>query len=331
MRVLVTGGAGFVGINTSLRFLNRGDDVTVFDNLSKTTQFVDVLTSSGAKMFHGDIREAEDVEAVMQNHYDVIFHLAAQVAVTTSLEDPVTDFKTNALGTLNLLEAMRKWNSKARLVFNSTNKVYGDLAGKQLADADKRYCLMGRSDATNEDEPLSFYSPYGCSKGCADQYIVDYGRIFGLDTVVLRCSCIAGQYQLGTEDQGWLAWFVLATLRNEPLNIYGTGKQVRDVVYVGDLVSLYEKLADAPNNYLEPVYNVGGGPDNTVSLLELIDMLEDITGKTVMYSLGAERPGDQMVFVSGNVNAEKLGWKPKVDVKTTVEKVMKFLKRIYEL
>lgn len=326
MKVLITGGLGFIGINAVLRFRELGHAVTIFDNLSKSHQFVEAVLGHGAVFKHGDIRSPEDVESVVARDYDLVIHLSAQTAVTTSVAAPVDDFKTNAWGTLNLLESVYKHCRKARILYSSTNKVYGNLECKGISEDEGRYHLAGGNEI-DEDEQLDFYSPYGCSKGCADQYVRDYGRIYGLDTVVIRQSCIYGPYQLGTEDQGWLAWFTLAAMRREPITIFGTGKQVRDALYVSDLVDFYERLATAERH--EPIYNIGGGAENTISLLELVEILERKLGNKIELKFENERPGDQKVFVSGNKLATELGWKPGVDVETGVSRLIGFFRQLY--
>lgn len=326
MRILVTGGLGFIGINAVLRFKELGHEVTVFDNLSKSSQFMDVVAKSGAEFRHGDIRSPEDVNGAVRSGYDTVLHFAAQTAVTTSIKDPVDDFKANAWGTLNLLEAVRKYCPKARLMYSSTNKVYGDLERRPVKTKRGRYYIEG-GDETHEDACLDLYSPYGCSKGAADQYVRDYRRIYGLDTVVVRQSCIYGPYQLGTEDQGWLAWFTLAAMRRQPIVIFGTGKQVRDVLYVSDLVAFYELLSKTEKP--EPIYNIGGGTENTLSLLELVDLLNAKMGTTTEFKFRDARAGDQKVFVSGNKLAAELGWKPKVDVEAGISNLIAFFGRLY--
>lgn len=326
MRVLITGGAGFIGLNAVKRFRQLGHEVTAFDNLHKSCQFMKPLLDSGATFYHGDIRSTEDVNTIVRRGYDLILHFAAQTAVTTSMENPVDDFKTNAWGAMNLLEAIRNYSPKTRLLYSSTNKVYGAFENKPMEETEQRYHMLD-GDETHEDEPLDLYSPYGCSKGAADQYIRDYRRIYGLDTVVVRQSCIYGDYQLGTEDQGWLAWFTLAAMRKQPIVIFGSGKQVRDALYISDLIEMYVILATALNP--APIYNIGGGIDNTISLLELVDILSAKLSTKIELSFEDARPGDQKVFVSGNRLASKLGWAPSVDVDTGVSRLIEFLETIY--
>ena len=326
MRVLITGGLGFIGLNAVIRFCELGHEVTALDNLSKSHRFMDVIQQHGAEFHHADIRSPEDVDAAVQKGYDLILHFAAQTAVTTSILDPVDDFKTNALGTLNLLEAVREHCPQAGLMYSSTNKVYGDLEGRQIEEGETRYCIPGGNE-THEDAQLDLFSPYGVSKGAADQYVRDYRRIYGLDTVVVRQSCVAGPYQLGTEDQGWLAWFTLAVMRRQPITIFGSGKQLRDVLYVSDLIDFYELLSKA--NKPEPIYNIGGGTANTISLLELVDLLDAKIGTKTKLKFEDARPGDQKVFVSGNRLAHQMGWEPRVDIETCVSKLITFFETLY--
>lgn len=327
MNVLITGGLGFIGINTALRFAEKGYRVTLFDNLNKTGMLhhVDYVLSKVDKLIKGDLRNKNDVELVFKaSKYDIIFHLGAQTAVTFSVEDPVLDFESNALGTFNVLEGMRKYCPNAKLLYTSTNKVYGTLETRGLVETDTKYIFKDKINGIDETEMLDFYSPYGCSKGAADQYVRDYARIYDLDTVVLRQSCIYGEYQDGTEDQGWVVWFIRAFLHEHQITIYGDGKQVRDALYIGDLVDLYECVMSS--NTKGEVYNVGGGIDNSLSLLELITLLEAKFNKKINPLFVDERPGDQKLFISDNRKVEGLGWKPKVNVNNGLDKLINYLK-----
>lgn len=305
--ILVTGGMGFIGLNTVLRFSMEGYKVYVLDSLNKIglLHHLQTLNYNNAVLLKGDIRDEKDVvDAFYKNSYDAVIHLAAQTAVTKSVENPRNDFMHNALGTFNVLEAARIFCPDAKFIFASTNKVYGNLNQYTVIKHKKRYTLPVNID---EQEPLDFHSPYGCSKGVADQYVRDYHRIYGMDTNVVRQSCIYGPYQDGTEDQGWVAWFVKAFLTKQPITIYGNGKQARDILHVNDLVSFYKLLIEEgpPGE----IYNIGGGHNNVVSLLELISILEKRIGLAVNISYADERPGDQKVFVSDNSKALELGWK----------------------
>ena len=300
-RVLITGGAGFLGVNAASAFAGAGWLVTVLDNLSRpgTERNLDWLTkhhASAISFVHEDLRNATALDSHVRDH-EAIVHLAGQVAVTTSLLDPVTDFEINARGTLNLLEATRKHNPEAAVVFASTNKVYGKL------ESSNRAC--------KETQPIDFHSPYGCSKGAADQYVRDYARCFHMNTVVLRQSCIYGAHQYGTEDQGWVAHFVHSILKDRPLTIYGDGTQVRDLLDARDLSRLYMLAIDQIDKTRGQIYNVGGGPKNQRNLLEVIEHIERLTEKKPHYSFAEWREGDQAFYVSDITKAhEQLGWEP---------------------
>jgi len=302
-RVLITGGAGFLGVNAASAFAGAGWLVTVLDNLSRpgTERNLDWLTKhhAGAISFvHEDLRNATALDSHVRDH-EAIVHLAGQVAVTTSLLDPVTDFEINARGTLNLLEATRKHNPEAAVVFASTNKVYGKLESS--------------NQACKETQPIDFHSPYGCSKGAADQYVRDYARCFHMNTVVLRQSCIYGAHQYGTEDQGWVAHFVHSILKDRPLTIYGDGTQVRDLLDARDLSRLYMLAIDQIDKTRGQIYNVGGGPKNQRNLLEVIEHIGRLTEKKPHYSFAEWREGDQAFYVSDITKAhEQLGWEPDI-------------------
>jgi CDP-paratose 2-epimerase len=260
---------------------------------------------------------------------DVVVHLAAQVAVTTSIVDPRHDMETNVIGTFNVLEAVRMAPNKPFLIFSSTNKVYGCLERLPVRQAATRYEFKDaklRKFGVSEETPLDFHSPYGCSKGAADQYVVDYSRIYGLDTVVFRQSCIYGRYQFGVEDQGWVAWFAIATMLGKKLTIYGNGKQVRDLLFVDDLAALYEKAIAKRKVVRGKAYNVGGGPRNTLSIVELLGMLGKRQGKKVQFSKAKIRAGDQPIFIA-DVRALKrdLGWAPATPVVDGFDKMYTWL------
>jgi CDP-paratose 2-epimerase len=302
-RVLITGGAGFLGVNAAVHLINEGWHTTVLDNLSRpgTERNLKWLISrhpTRTTFIKEDVRNAGALAAHVKNQ-DAILHLAGQVAVTTSLVDPSTDFDVNARGTLNLLEAVRVHNPEAPFVFASTNKVYGKL------DHNNAAC--------KETQPIDFHSPYGCSKGAADQYVRDYARCFHMSTVVLRQSCIYGAHQYGTEDQGWVAHFVHSILNRRPLTIYGDGKQVRDLLDVRDLCALYSTVIEKIDATRGEIYNVGGGPPNQRNLLEVIDQIGELTNNKPQYSFADWREGDQTFYVSDITKAKKdLGWEPRV-------------------
>jgi CDP-paratose 2-epimerase len=302
-RILITGGAGFLGVNAARHFIERGWHATLLDNLSRagTERNLEWLISRNphqATFVKEDVRNAPAlVEHV--RHQDAVLHLAGQVAVTTSLLDPVADFEINTHGTLNLLEAVRLHNRDVPFVFASTNKVYGK--------------LERNASACSEERPVDFHSPYGCSKGAADQYVRDYARCFQMNTVVLRQSCIYGAHQYGTEDQGWVAHFVHSILGGRPLTVYGDGSQVRDLLEVRDLNRLYETVIEKIDRTRGEVYNAGGGPANQRNLLEVIDQIGRLAAATPVYSFAAWREGDQAFYVSDVGKAKReLGWQPEI-------------------
>ncbi|WP_369726690.1 MULTISPECIES: NAD-dependent epimerase/dehydratase family protein [unclassified Bradyrhizobium] len=320
--VLITGGCGFIGCNLADRLAQRGESVLVLDNLARAgvrenAQWLRSRHGEKIAITVADIREPIPViDAVREAR--AVLHLAAQVAVTDSVSDPASDFEINARGTLNVLEAVRLHNRQAPVIFASTNKVYGRLI------EDSAITLSGRrymptdvllAAGVSENAPLDFYSPYGCSKGTADQYVHDYARVFGLRTVVMRMSCIYGPRQFGTEDQGWIAHFLLSALRGNPLTIYGDGKQVRDALHVSDAVSAWLAVLDRMDSVRGRVFNLGGGPANAISLLELIDAITELTGRNVAYSFADWRPGDQPWYVTDtSALSTTIGWAPQIAV-----------------
>lgn len=326
--VLIFGGAGFIGSNWAHRLLESTDaKVHIFDNLTRpgVRYNLESLHKTAGKSGQlqvtvADVRDPAAVERAVRNATE-IYHFAAQVAVTSSLVNPRFDFDVNVCGTFNILEAARKSGNRPFLLFTSTNKVYGDISQQSVKAVGRRY---GYRDVQtiSELQPLDFHSPYGCSKGAADQYVRDYARIFDLPTVVLRMSCIAGPRQFGNEDQGWVAHFLYSALHGNPIVIYGDGRQVRDVLCVYDLLRVFELAIAKRHVTAGQVYNVGGGPDRTVSLLELIDLIEELTGRKLQYQLDERRPGDQLIYVT---NHDKLhhdsGWRPEYTVRQTVEAI----------
>jgi CDP-paratose 2-epimerase len=316
--ILITGGAGFIGINVAAHYLAAGRRVAVFDNFRRagTEQNLEWLRGRFGDrviVLRGDVREPDQRFQEEVEQAGVVFHLAAQVAVTTSVSDPATDFAINALGTFNVLEAVRRSTARPIVLYSSTNKVYGKLSAATVVDQGSRYAYAALPHGVSEATPLDFYSPYGCSKGCGDQYVIDYARIFGLRTVVFRQSCIYGPHQFGLEDQGWVAWFTIRALQGEPVVIYGDGKQVRDVLFIDDLIAAYEAAIRHIDQVSGKAYNIGGGPGFTLSLLELIALLDRNHGKNLQHSFGDWRPGDQRVFVSDiRQAAAELDWQPRV-------------------
>jgi CDP-paratose 2-epimerase len=332
--VLITGGAGFVGTNLADRLLRAGQRVLLFDNLSRAGvehnwQWLKNTHGGRVELIDGDMRDGEAVrEAVAQAGQ--MFHFAAQVAVTTSLVDPIEDFEINARGTLNVLEAIRAMDNPPPVVFTSTNKVYGGLDDVPLSLRGDRYEPDNdeiRARGISEERPLDFHSPYGCSKGCADQYIRDYARTYNLPTVVFRMSCIYGAHQCGTEDQGWVAHFVMRALAGENITLYGDGKQVRDILFAEDLVDAFLLAQKHMDQLRGQVFNIGGGPGNTTSLLELIDLIGELCGEKPDVTFDDWRPGDQRYYVSDTRLFEKAtGWKAQTDVRAGVARLHEWLK-----
>ncbi|MEA3375868.1 MAG: SDR family NAD(P)-dependent oxidoreductase [Chloroflexota bacterium] len=329
---LVTGGAGFIGSNTVDRLLARGERVTVYDNLSRRGAEANVTwlqQKHGLRSFRlvvADVRDADALRQAVQGA-DVVVHLAGQTAVTTSVEDPRSDFEQNALGTFNVLEAARVATTHPILLYSSTNKVYGGMEDVGVVEEETRYAYQDHPRGIDETYPLDFHSPYGCSKGTGDQYVRDYSRIYGLPTVVFRQSCIYGPRQMGVEDQGWVAWFIIAAVTGEPITIYGDGKQVRDVLYVDDLLDIYDAAVDQIETAAGQVYNVGGGPARTMSVWqEFGPLLERLVGRPVRASYADWRPGDQQVYVSDIRKAEaELGWRPHVGVEQGIRQLYEWV------
>lgn len=336
MKLLITGGCGFLGSNLAAHALRRGEDLVVFDNLQRSgsVQNLQWLHDQGPFRFvHGDIRNANDVQRVIAEFRpDAIFHLAGQVAMTTSIANPRMDFEVNALGSLNLLEAVRQFAPDAAVLYSSTNKVYGDLEQFGYRETDTRYECIDRPSGFDEATPLDFHSPYGCSKGAADQYMLDYARLFGLRTVVFRHSSMYGGRQFATYDQGWVGWFCQqavatrnGTLR-EPFTISGNGKQVRDVLHGDDMISLYFATLDRIEAARGNAFNVGGGMENSLSLLELFSVLEGLIDGQLVYSKLPPRESDQRVFVADISKAKQLlGWEPKVGSRDGVRRMFEWV------
>jgi CDP-paratose 2-epimerase len=323
MKVIITGGAGFIGSNAASRYLKRGDKVVVIDDLSRAgaVRNLEWLERQGldrqGRLTHLkiDVRNERQVAEAFQAHGDagLILHLAGQTAVTSSVVAPREDFEANALGTFNVLEGARLAGISAPFIYSSTNKVYGGMTEAKVIEQQSRYGYADLPQGISEERQLDFHSPYGCSKGAADQYVRDYHRIYGLNTVVFRQSCIYGYRQFGVEDQGWVAWFMIASQTGRPITVYGDGKQSRDILFVDDLLDAFEQAAAQIKKTAGRVYNVGGGPENVLSLLDLLVYLEEKQGRTIAYKRDEWRPGDQRVFVSDISRARaELGWSPKV-------------------
>jgi len=335
-RILVTGGAGFIGCHTSDIFAAKGNEVCVLDNFSRrgTESNLEWLTTRhGVRVDRVDIRNADAVSKTVADFKpDVVVHLAAQVAVTTSVTDPREDFEINALGTFNVLEAIRRQSPDSFVIYASTNKVYGKMDSIPVIQRNGRYEYESLPTGIGEDYPLDFYSPYGCSKGTADQYVLDYYRIYGIPGTAFRQSCIYGTRQFGIEDQGWVAWFSIASTLNKDISVYGDGMQIRDVLHVRDLVRAYEAAVNHQAEAAGQAFNIGGGPANTMSLLELLDHLNDAHGRQIEVAFGDWRPGDQKVFVCDTRKAKRLiEWEPEIDVKTGVRELIDWVRANPEL
>lgn len=331
-KILITGGAGFIGINLAEYFLaNRDNFVVIYDNLSRkgvenNLKWLLSMKYKNLQFVKGDIRNYKKLSETVKG-YDEIYHLAAQVAVTKSVEEPLEDFSINAEGTLYLLEAVRKKAPGAVFIFASTNKVYGELLHVKFREGRTRYFPVKKKQGIDENENLDFHSPYGCSKGAADQYVRDYHRIYGLKTVVFRQSCIYGEHQYGNEDQGWVAHFIIRSLLGRKLSIYGDGKQIRDLLDVSDLIRAYKLAADNIEKTRGEIYNIGGGADNTFSLLELIAFLEETLGMKIKLEFSGWRPGDQKVFVSNNSKLKRaLDWQPAVSKEAGAQKLISWIR-----
>jgi CDP-paratose 2-epimerase len=333
--VLITGGCGFIGCNLADRLAARGDRVIILDNLTRAgvrenAQWLKSCHGDRIEIVVGDVRDPIPVIDAVRGSRAVL-HLAAQVAVTSSLECPLDDFEINARGTVNVLEAVRLHNPDAPVVFASTNKVYGRLVDDaQIVRRHRRYVPAdpGLARGVSEAAPLDLYSPYGCSKGTADQYAHDYARVFGLRTVVLRMSCIYGPRQFGTEDQGWIAHFLVSALRGDQLTIYGDGYQVRDALFVGDAAAAWIAVLDQIDRTSGRVFNLGGGMENSVSLLELIELIGRLTRHGVSYRIGDWRPGDQPWYVSDtSALFGAVGWLPQVSLIDGLGSLQEWLER----
>jgi CDP-paratose 2-epimerase len=330
--ILITGGAGFVGSNLAERMLaDTSVRVRVFDDLSRrgveqNLKWLQGLGFGGRLEFvRGDVRDRAAVMRAAEDA-DEVYHLAAQVAVTTSVDDPKTDFDVNMVGTFNVLEAARRSGRQPFLLFTSTNKVYGSLHGVPVKVCGKRYCA---EDVTfrgvNENEPLDFHSPYGCSKGAADQYVHDYARIYDLPTVVFRMSCIAGPRQFGTEDQGWVAHFLYSVLEGRPITIYGDGFQVRDVLHVADLIDAMQAAREQRKRTAGEIYNLGGGMERAVSIAEMLEAIADETGTKPELRYAAIRPGDQPLYISDTSKLTKhTGWQARRSTMETLRAIHRF-------
>jgi CDP-paratose 2-epimerase len=326
--ILITGGAGFIGTNLADHLLSEGKAVTILDNLSrpgveKNLEWLVQKHKSNLNIQIADVRNEYKVRNAV-NQAAFVYHFAAQVAVTTSCQYPAYDLQTNILGTFNVLEAIRNSSHQPPMVFTSTNKVYGKLPYLYLTSSNERY-VMGH-ESVDESQELDFYSPYGCSKGAADAYVLDYARIYNLKTVVFRMSCIYGPHQFGTEDQGWVAHFLIQALQGNPITIYGNGKQVRDILYVDDLVNAFKLVYNQVDGLAGQAFNIGGGYQNSISLNELILLIETLTGEEVNCDYTDWRPGDQKYYVSNTQKFNEMtGWEPTYDINEGLQNLYQWL------
>ncbi|MDA8173105.1 MAG: NAD-dependent epimerase/dehydratase family protein [Nitrospiraceae bacterium] len=336
--VLITGGAGFIGSNLAEKFLSMGRQVHILDNLSRAGVERNLLRlkEKYGGLLGVDIADLRNFNSLRRavSRAEAVFHLAAQVAVTTSLTDPAMDFEVNARGTLNLLEAVRSAAQVSKrpappIIFTSTNKVYGALEDMRLAANGTRYLPESPevlAFGVNEKRPLAFHSPYGCSKGAADQYVLDYAKTFGLTASVFRMSCIYGPHQMGTEDQGWVAHFLISAIEGRAITIYGDGKQVRDVLFVGDLVDAFLLGLKHIEKISGRAFNIGGGPGNSLSILEFLDLIEEVRGERPEVFFAGWRRADQKYFISDTRNFTRAtGWAPRTDVITGVGRLHDWL------
>lgn len=328
--ILVTGGAGFIGVNTAEYYLKKKDKVTVFDNFSRAGTEKNAMWLKehypSVEIINGDIRNLEELTPYVESS-DIVFHFAGQVAVTGSIINPVADFQSNVIGTLHVLEAARGMKKPPIIIYSSTNKVYGGLEHLTIQEEETRYVCSDRPTGIDETEQLDFHSPYGCSKGAADQYVRDYARIYNIPTIVFRQSCIYGPHQLGIEDQGWVAWFLIAALHNIPITIYGSGKQVRDILWVEDLIQAYDMAIENIFTTKGQIYNIGGGIMNSISIWkEFGPMIEELLGHSIVATYEKERLGDQPYFVANTKKIEnEVGWKSGVSFKKGISMLYGFL------
>jgi CDP-paratose 2-epimerase len=327
---LITGGAGFIGCNLADALLRDGESVVVADTLVRdgvenNARWLHERHGARVQLREVDVRDQRAIAPLVQGAATV-YHLAAQVAVTTAVANPREDLEVNVLGTFNVLEAARTARRPPAVLFTSTNKVYGSLAHVPVQQDEAGYRLTNRPDGVDEREALDFHSPYGCSKGAADQYVRDYARIYGLPTVVFRMSCIYGEHQMGTEDQGWVAHFARCVLAGEPITLYGDGYQVRDVLWVGDLVrAMRAAVARAPSSPGD-VFNLGGGPANQLSVRGAVERIMKLLGREVPVRSAPWRPGDQKIYVSNIARGwERLSWRPEVSVAEGLERLVDWM------
>jgi CDP-paratose 2-epimerase len=335
---LITGGAGFIGSNYAARLIARGERVTIYDNLSRIGAphnlkwLRSVYGKDSFELIEGDVRDAQLITECAYTA-DVIVHLAGQVAVTTSVLNPREDFDSNVVGTFNVLEAARLSGRQPILIYASTNKVYGGMEEIHVVEGEKSYRYAELTHGVPETFPLDFHSPYGCSKGAGDQYVRDYARIYALPTVVFRQSCIYGPRQFGIEDQGWIAWFMIAAAKDRRITIYGNGKQVRDILYIDDLLNGYDEAINRIKFAAGQVYNIGGGPENAISIWkEFGPILEELMDHEITVSWDDWRSGDQRIYISDIRKAQKeLNWQPRITVDDGLRRLYSWIQMNKEL
>jgi CDP-paratose 2-epimerase len=332
-RALVTGGTGFIGTNLANRLLERGETVRILDDLSRpgvegNLAWLESRHGDRLEVIVGDVCDPEVAASAIRG-VDSVFHLAAQVAVTTSLDAPLHDFEVNLRGTVNLLEAVRREARPVPLLFTSTNKVYGGLEDVALQEAGRRYQPVDaaiRRNGVSEARPLDFCTPYGCSKGAADQYVLDYAKSYGIPTAVFRMSCIYGPHQCGNEDQGWVAHFAISAMKDEPITLYGDGRQVRDILYVDDLLEAFLTARERIESLTGNAFNIGGGPAHAVSLLDVLDQIESLRGEALQVRFGSWRKGDQRYYVTDTGRfQEATRWRPRVKPAEGIERLHAWL------
>lgn len=330
-KIIVTGGAGFIGTNLTVRLLRNGHRVTLLDNFSRkgTLQNLgyikETFKNRNMVVEKVDIRDFPEVCRIIMDS-DVIYHLASQVAVTSSIKNPREDFEINILGTLNILEAARRQKKKPIIIYSSTNKVYGDLRSLKIKEKRKRYVFDKSIGGIDESFLPDYHTPYGCSKGASEAYLIDYHRLYGIPTVVFRQSCIYGPHQMGNVDQGWLAHIAIRVLQDKHVTIFGNGKQIRDLLYIDDLVDAYENAITHIKISAGRIYNIGGGLDHSFSILEYIDYLESLLGRKIKIIYKKERPGDQKIYISNTKRIKKeLSWDVKICHYKGLEKMISWL------
>lgn len=330
-KILITGGAGFIGSNTAFYFSKKGWKIYLIDNLSRKgskNNLFNLRKNIKINFYKADVSNFEKISKIIKNiKPHLLIHCAGQVTVTKSIFNPRNDFNSNAFGSFNILESIRLFSKKSKFINISTNKVYGDVSNKKISELNKRYRFLGKTKSIDESYPLDLYSPYGCSKGIADQYARDYSRIYKLDTIVLRLSCIYGTMQYGIEDHGWIVWLTIKSYFGKKIKIFGNGKQVRDALYIDDLVKLFFKLSKSKKN-TNKIYNIGGGSKNSISLLELINILNKKMNKKNKFKKFRWRPGDQKIYISNILKIKKEhNWYPKISLSEGLDKIIAWINK----